>query len=197
MRLGIPGPGGRSTILLLALAWLAVVVAVAGLTWQVIDSAGRDVLTADDPPLSATGSTSDGSTRSARPSPREDQSPSRSPRPSDPGSPGTVPTDPTTTPSTEPSSPRPSPSSTPPPQPAQAQVRSWQGSAGSVSASCTGASIALQSATPYDGWTVEVDDRGPGRVRVEFTSGGEDERETEVEAVCSGGAPRFEVESND
>ena len=42
---------------------------------------------------------------------------------------------------------------------------------------------------------MEVDDRGPDRVRVELKTRGEEERETRVEAECSGGAPSFDVEA--
>jgi hypothetical protein len=202
--------GRRPMLLVLPLAWLVVVVVVAAVTWQVIDAAGRQVLgSGSSTPLTAAGSTADA--QNALPS----GSPSRRPRPADDDSsvaprtpsaaagtgvpedqPGVEPNDgPGAEPSATPSqSPRQQPTQQAPPQ---AQVRSWQGAAGTVSASCTGATISLQSVTPNDGWGFEVDDRGPQRVRVEFTSRGEEEHETRVEAECLGGEPRFQVENKD
>lgn len=201
----------RSTLLLLPLAWLVVVVVVAGLTWQVIDSAGRDVLTSGEPPLPAVGTTPDaagGSTNgkpTATPGDKADKPRSERPEKSPPPTPRPT-SQPTTQPSqpTQPAGPPAQPSSSARPEQSpsrapsqQTQVRSWQGAAGTVTAACRGPAVSLESATPHDGWTVEVDDRGPERVKVKFTSGGDEERETEVEAECSGGLPRFAVESDD
>jgi hypothetical protein len=69
--------------------------------------------------------------------------------------------------------------------------RSWFGSSGRVTASCTGGRVALQSASPADGWRVEVGARGPEEVEVTFKKGGDDGSEVQVRARCSGGAPRF------
>jgi hypothetical protein len=178
-------------LLLLPLAWLAVVVLVAGVTWRVIDSAGRQVLTSGGPaPLSSSGATPGAESSPSQPtgsrkhdSKSEGPAATKAPEPDGSPSPGAAGA---TQPTQQPSQ-----------QPPQTQVRSWQGAAGTVSAACTGATISLQSVTPSDGWGFEVDDRGPQRVRVEFTSRGEDEHETRVEAECAGGEPRFQVETKD
>ena len=195
------------------LVWLAVVVAVSAVTWTVIDSAGRDVLGAD---RTSTGAAADGSTTvpttvptkaptkvpTGGPSPSRTGKPSRTPTPS----PSALASDPTSapstasTPATPPSSPAASSSTAgpkPSPTAAEPKVGTWQGAAGSVTVQCVGSRISLVSATPNDGWRVEVDERGPAEVEVEFKTGGEDEREVKVRARCVGGAPKFTVESDE
>ena len=93
----------------------------------------------------------------------------------------------------------PPPASSPPPQPPaeeQGVRRSWQGSAGVVTVECRGARIELKGAQPNSGWSIEIDDRGPDEVRVDFDSNDGDRR-TRVESVCVGGTPRFEVDHED
>jgi hypothetical protein len=65
-----------------------------------------------------------------------------------------------------------------------------------VTVSCTGASARLVSASPADGWRVEVGSRGPGEVEVELKQSGEEGAETHVKSRCSGGEPRFFVEQD-
>ncbi|MBS45935.1 MAG: hypothetical protein CMH83_22735 [Nocardioides sp.] len=76
--------------------------------------------------------------------------------------------------------------------------RTWTGSAGVVTVECRGAAASLVGAQPSaDGYYVEVKDRGPGRVEVEFEGrGDEDGAETRVRAECVGGTPTFEVRSD-
>ena len=76
------------------------------------------------------------------------------------------------------------------------EVRNWQGLAGTVAAACEGSRIALRAASPTDGWSIEVDRRGPREVRVEFETGTEDERRTSVRGRCSGGVPVFVVDND-
>ena len=177
--------------------WLVVVLAVSTLTWTVIDSAGQDVLSSgeevliDDVPSPRAEPSA---ARSAEVE-RGDDKPSRTPRATASPRPtaGT-----TTAPATPPTSPpATSPPATSPPAAPQGQVRSWQGTAGTVSARCEGTRISLQSAYPRDGWRIEVKKRGPSEVDVELESGGEDERRTRVRAECAGGTPRFEVDADD
>lgn len=222
--------GRRPVLLLGPLVWLAVVVAVATLTWRVIDSAGRQVLTSGPTPsLNATGTTEPGPAATAKEGRAKKSAPSHRPDPSrspdgdaEPtGTPGggstsAAPPAPSVAPPVGPSlvpselptqrveqpdasqaptqQPTQQPSQTPEQQP---QVRSWRGSAGTVTAVCNGSRISLQSATPNDGWHVEVGDRGPEHIEVEFKTGGEDERGTHVTADCVSGAPRFSVEADD
>ena len=176
----------RRNVLLGALAWVAVVAAGSGVTWVVIDDAGQQVLsetpvaavpsavppvpgrtphahrTRHTPPSSAAGATA---TPSARPTHRPSVPPTDSAKPSHDASP------------------------TEPPAP-PAQQRTWRGTAGTVVARCTGPRVSLVSATPNDGYQVEVGSRGPAEVEVTFKGGGE----TQAKARCSAGAPLFSIE---
>jgi hypothetical protein len=71
--------------------------------------------------------------------------------------------------------------------------RTWRGAAGYVTAECTGSAITLRAAQPADGYQVEQDDDGPGRLRVEFDTLDERSR-TRVEATCRAGVPDFAVD---
>ena len=199
----------RRPVLVGVAVWLAVVTVVSVATWTVIDAAGRDVTArpASDPAaargLGSTGATtsspattptSSAATRTARP-PR-----TRSPRAT--ASPPTAATAPTTAappPATTAAAPSRTPDPDPPPAPT-ARERTWTGAAGTVTSRCVGSRISLVTATPSNGWRMEVDDRGPARVRVEFKTSGESEggedgedREAEVRAECVGGSPRYRV----
>ena len=57
---------------------------------------------------------------------------------------------------------------------------------------CDGQRVSLQSATPNDGYRVEVRERGPEEVEVRFEA---EDREVKVEAFCSDGAPEFSSDS--
>ena len=100
-------------------------------------------------------------------------------------------------PSTSPNNP-PSTSSPPPPQssPDRGVRRTWQGTAGVVTVECRGQTISLQGAQPNSGWSIEIDERGPEEVQVEFDSNDGDRR-TRVQSECVGGSPRFEVDRSD
>lgn len=217
---------GRRSVLLAVGLWLAVVVVVSGATWAVIDAAGRDVTTRPAADPAATG----GALRTVTPetsAPRA--TPTARPRPSRPSRPTRTPSRTRTTPAvpvpsavateqpdvTTPASPvttapaprpstRPATKSTPPAPAPRPQERTWSGRAGSVAARCTGSTIGLASAWPGDGWRMQVDERGPSRVKVEFHLArsdreAESESETadsvEVRAECVGGVPRFRVDS--
>jgi hypothetical protein len=95
-------------------------------------------------------------------------------------------------PRSSPPSPQPTDRSTPP-VPAPSQQRTWEGSAGSVTVRCSGRLASLQSASPDDGYRVEVGSRGPAEVEVTFKGGG---REVQVKGTCAAGAPRFATESS-
>ncbi len=87
-------------------------------------------------------------------------------------------------PTSSPNNPPPS-SSPPPPKPTQDQGvrRTWQGSAGVVTVECRGATISLQGAQPNSGWSIEIDERGPEEVRIEFDSNDGDRRTRVQSAV--------------
>jgi hypothetical protein len=161
--------------------WLLVVALGSTLVWAVISRAGEGVVSSES---------------STVPSPGDPLGTGPAPT----GSPGDLPTDrPSASPSDSPSdrvsdSPSETPSRTPAGPPL---TRSWQGQGGSVVASCSGPAVSLVAAQPDSGYSVEVSDRGPRRLEVEFESGdGEDERRSRVRASCSAGAPRFEVETD-
>jgi hypothetical protein len=66
----------------------------------------------------------------------------------------------------------------------------WTGPSGKVTARCSDERITLVSATPADGFSVDVKDRGPAQLQLEFERGGI-EKETRIRAVCLGGSPVF------
>ncbi len=209
------------TYALAASAWLVLVVVGAVLVWAVISRVGQSVVTQSGPPIAEVApitspppSERTERPKSPKPSPRS-PSASASPRgpsagPSGPGSPsstpnsGPPPASPTSGagpgpgpgpgPSSSPNNPPPS-SSPPPPQSTQDQGvrRTWQGSAGVVTVECRGATISLKGAQPNSGWSIEIDERGPEEVRVEFDSNDGDRR-TRVQSECVGGTPRFNVD---
>lgn len=74
----------------------------------------------------------------------------------------------------------------------QPSRRSWRGEGGVVTTECSGARIRLVAAQPDSGYRVEVDDRGPDRVRVELERN-DGEREVRVEATCASGQPDYRV----
>lgn len=148
----------RHAVTLWVVGWVVVAAAGATLTWAVISRAGTGVSGGLETLPSSAPTSS-----SSEPRPGT----TLSPEPSGSGS--------TSSGSTSP------PSSTP-------VVRTWQGSAGYVSAACRGSSIELTGATPSSGFTMEVDDVGPDRIRVEFEN---DESRTRVEAECVDGVPVF------
>lgn len=75
-------------------------------------------------------------------------------------------------------------------------TRTWRGASGSVAASCSAGSIALEGIRPSSGWQAEVDDSGPAEVRVELETADERSR-VRVEAACRDGVPLFEVDTRD
>ncbi len=66
----------------------------------------------------------------------------------------------------------------------------WTGAAGKVTARCTDAAISLVAATPSDGFGVDVKDRGPTQLLLEFERK-DAEGESRVRATCVDGSPVF------
>ena len=152
------------------------------------------------PASAAPGKPSAGSSRpnSPRDTPSSTPSaaaPSSAPAGPKPG-PGPAP-GPGTGPSSAPNNP-PQSSSPPPPQSTQDSgvQRTWQGSAGVVTVECRGTTISLKGAQPNSGWSIEIDNRGPKEVQVDFDSNNGESR-TRVQSECVGGTPRFEVDRGD
>ena len=187
--------------------WLAVIVVGSGVTWVFIDRVGRDVTAQSAPglvPAEQAPTPEQGPARSLTPSARPEPTASRAPsaRPTPGGRESETPAPATTDDggsSDRPARPprRTEQPRTPPPeqepQQGQAVTRTWVGDGGRVTASCRGSEIALQSASPSNGWRVEVGERGPQRVEVKFEQQGAEESEVQVDARCSGGQPRFRV----
>lgn len=71
-----------------------------------------------------------------------------------------------------------------------AQTAAWTGTAGKLTARCRGGRISLVAATPAVGYSVEIKDRGPEQLRLEFEGGGT-EQETSLRATCVDGRPEF------
>lgn len=176
--------GVTRSVLVAVIAWLSVVVAGSTMTWATINTAGQEVLS---PATVPTARAVDGSTGSPGGGPRKSGEPGRrTPSPSD----GPTREDPTR-------SPDPSPSPT---APAASPTRSdagdgprnftWRGSAGSVTVVCDGRTISLQAASPNNGYSVEVRERGPQEVEVRLRS---DDEEARVEAFCASGRAQFNV----
>jgi hypothetical protein len=66
---------------------------------------------------------------------------------------------------------------------------------GQVSVRCQGTTTLLRGAQPDDGWRVEVDSSGPGRVLLRFTFGdGNALRAIRVDGVCMRGVPVFTLQ---
>jgi hypothetical protein len=189
--------------------WLGVVLVGSGLTWLVIDQVGRHVVTGQEPgedaPVAGTSVTTSVPSSTASATPRRSATPGPSSRPSRvPSSGAAVTAVPGATPHTATRTPVPAPATTRPPRtqapaPPQPQTvtRTWSGTGGRVTVSCTGADARLVSASPADGWRVEVGSRGPREVEVELKESAEEGAETHVKSRCSGGEPRFSVEKDD
>ena len=162
----------RRAVALGVAAWAVVAVAGAVLVWGVISRAGDGVSSGIEalPSAEPTG-------EPRNPSGSPDRSPTGSPAsPRGTASPGT------------------SPATSSPPSSTAPVARTWHDSAGAVSAECRGATIGLTGSTAYSGYSLEVDERGPDRVRVEFET---EERRTRVEAECRDGVPVFSVARDD
>lgn len=173
--MGRMNPRARSAALAL-LVWVAVIAVGSSLVWLVVSRAGAGL--AEPAPTAATAPAPSGVT--ATPGSGPTRTAGSRPVASEQAS------------SAPPSAP---PSSAPV---AVAQQRTWTGPAGVVTVECRGAAIGLVGAYPSaDGYVVEVKDRGPDRVEVEFEGRSEQEgAETRVRAECGAGVPVLEVDQD-
>lgn len=173
---------------LAVIAWLLLVAATSTGVWAVISSAGEEVATSRQVvprPVPLPSSPRDTTARPSSPSsPTAPLSPSAA-SPSEGGD-RDGPTRPVR-PTREPSS---RDSAAPSPRPDREVRRTWDSAAGSLVVACRGESISLGGAHANPGWSLEVDDRGPEEVQVEFESSG-DADDVRVEASCVDGQPRF------
>jgi hypothetical protein len=157
----------RRTVVVAVTAWLAVVAVGSALVWAVISRAGEELTTTSGPRVSAVGDPTPGATHS----PERTHSPTDGSSASPESQPGTL--------------------------DAVPQRRTWQGTGGYVVVVCTGPTISLAAAQPDAGFRVEVDERGPVEVRVEFEEQVEEERKSEVRGTCVDGLPVLQVDSDD
>jgi hypothetical protein len=186
---------------LAATTWVAVVIAGSLLTWLAIDRAGQQVTgsaaatqapvvgTVGPPPVSSPPPAT-GPSRSAGSSSGPAAGGAATTRPSPtPGAPT-----PGQTPSALTTTKRPGTSTTQAPAPGpRTEIRTWSGTPGFVTVSCTGALAVRKGASPSDGWSFEAGDASGDSVEVTFRNGG---TEVQVHATCVGGVPRFSVESD-
>ena len=182
----------RRTVVAAVLVWAGVVAATSGVTWVVIDAAGQQVLSQDAPlPLPvATAATSPvdllpPTELTASAGPADEEGPTgadSSPRAGSSLSSEPSPSSPVSSESPEPPAASPLPA---------ARERTWQGAAGTVAVRCLGGDASLRSASPSDGYGVEIGSRGPSEVEVTFRTRGDPDTEVHVKAVCVAGAPSF------
>jgi len=145
----------------MAAAWVAALVLATALTWQIVglaDSQVGDVPVAAAPTLPVASSTST-SNATATSLPPDTTSPT---------------TASTTSPTTSSSAPSSAPSSTDPAP--EWSVRTVNSAGGTVVVRHRPGEVELQAATPASGFSVEIDDSGPTRVRVEFEADDDDIR---------------------
>lgn len=71
-------------------------------------------------------------------------------------------------------------------------TKSWSGTGGRLTATCSGGSISLDSAAPSVGYWVKVYDPGPQHLRVDFESTDPDDRgEVKLAVTCVDASPSF------
>jgi hypothetical protein len=172
----------RWTAVVGVVIWALVVLVAAGVTWAVIDGAGRNLGTADDggkellrlptstrAPDPAKGGTRSGPTQSSQTA----------------GTGTSMLTEPTATKTSGPIS-TPGTDGIP-----SGGNRYWQGPAGLVAVRCEGARAFFSSATPSNGYRVEVEHSGSQELEVKFES---ETREFQVDATCLDGQPHYQAE---
>ncbi len=170
---------GRRPLLVMVLGWLSVVVAVAAITFVVVDRAGRGVGRASAAgTVALVESTARSSTTAAPPSPTpsetETEAPPKSEKPSSTRAPARTST---------PRQTAPAPVSTP--REPERRTASFTNEGGTVVASCRGSEISLDSIRPRDGWRFEKEVEHGG-LEVVFKAV---EREVEILLVCVRGVP--------
>ena len=185
------------------LAWAAAAVLAGSVVWWAVAAIGSEQGTT--PTVYTQAQVARLADQPRPPGATPTSSATTSPAASPSGTP-TLAQDPTAAPTSEPtasSSPTPTPAPVrpttappvavpPPPAPAPAAVaRTWNVTGGQVSAECTGTQIVLLSATPQNGWSLEVKHSGPQEIEVKFRQG---EDETSVHAVCAAGVPEMATE---
>ena len=169
---------GRRPLVAMVAGWVAVVLAVAAITFVVVDRAGRGVGRASAAETVAVVATTVPQGSASR-TPTSRPTPARTPERST-SSPGT--TGPEPTPSKRET---PEAESTPTPREPESQTASFTTDGGIVVATCEGSQISLDSIRPRDGWRFEKESEHGG-LEVVFKAV---EREVEIHVSCQGGVP--------
>ena len=167
---------GRRPLVAMVAGWFAVVLAVAAITFVVVDRAGRGVgraSAAETVAVVATGVPEGSASPTRKPTPSE--TPERST-----SSPRTTGPEPTPSKRETPES-----ESTPTPREPESQTASFTTDGGIVVATCEGSQISLDSIRPRDGWRFEKESEHGG-LEVVFKAV---EREVEIHVSCQGGVP--------
>ena len=165
----------RPAAIMTVLAWVVVVCVAAGVTWAVIDGVGGDLGTADEG--SSTVLAAPSATGSASKSSKPSSSPSKSPSGSPSQSTGASPSQTSNQSST-----------------GAGKPEVWHGTPGLLSVRCDGRLVRLESATPANGYGVEVEHNGTTELEAKFESS---TREVRVDVTCVGGQPVWSVESDE
>jgi hypothetical protein len=180
----------RRAVLIGALVWVLVVAVASGVTWAVIEGAGQNLLAGGDQVAETQTVPAPASSPGVRSSQPSEGASDRRPGPAPSAGPSQASGSPTGVVSRRPTTSTP-PQRTSAPAPEVGGVeRTWEGPPGLVTVRCDGSRTTLRSATPNNGYRVEVD-RGTVRIEAHFQSAA---REYKVVARCSGGVPRFAVE---
>ena len=169
---------GRRPLVAMVAGWFAVVLAVAAITFVVVDRAGRGVGRASAAQTVAVVATSVPQGSASR-TPTRKPTPSQTPERST-SSPRTAAPEPTPSARTTPE-----PESTPTPREPESETASFTTDGGIVVATCEGSQISLDSIRPRDGWRFEKESEHGG-LEVTFKT---DEREVEIHVSCQGGVP--------
>jgi len=168
-----------------AVVWTIVVALATVVVWSAISRAGAHVTN------QATLKVPNNTITPTPPTPTPETTPQATapatPRPSSPPS-----SRPTSRPSSRPTS-RPTPGDTTEGPAPKAVQGWWSGQAGRVTATCRAQNIRLDAAVPADGFSVEIGNRGPETLEIEFKQNQAD-REFTVRGVCRTDGPRFSVE---
>jgi hypothetical protein len=193
----------------MAAIWLVAVAGVSATAWVAIDRAGRDItpaaISALPTPLNNPTLGSEPTKTAPKPKPSATPAPTPDVAPAPTSAPTPTPTQvpvpaPTPAPAPAPVA-APTPDASPraparPPAPAgpTAIYKTYRVPGGIVTVRCIGASIGLRIAQPENDWRVSVDTSVVGQIAVTFVTGEEDSTtKTLVTAVCTHGAPAFDV----
>lgn len=168
---------------LLVTVWAAGVLATSFATWQVIDAAGKQILADAYQPAYSTELTP-APTRTSTVSPSDSTSPTKTGS-KDPGKDsGGV--------GTHSSGPQPTQTTTQ----NRSATKSWRLVEGTVVATCTGSTL-NSSATPNEGYGVQVDNGEPVQDKVHFEPKGDRGSEVTLLVTCKGGTPQISDQAGD